>query len=241
MSFWFPGITTPVTSSLTPITDALYDLGSAILRWRDLFISRNATIGGNIAVTGNAAVNGTLSVTGAITFNNTLTGRNILPDGNETRDFGSSAAAYNRGYVKELYHGANAYLTSTATDLTLGSSKELLNLSPTGGSRRVNVNANFGRGAPATKTADFTLGDTENSIISNRGATNTVTLPSAAAYTGREVLIRTIQAFAVNSASANVVPRIGGAAGTAILPATDGAWALLISDGANWQIMMASS
>lgn len=100
------------------------------------------------------------------------------------------------------------------------------------------VNGNLSRGAPVTKTADFTLAATENNIINNRAATNTVTLPAASAYPGREVLMKTIQAQTVVSNASNVVPRAGGAAGTAILAATDGAWALLVSDGTNWEIMM---
>lgn len=90
---------------------------------------------------------------------------------------------------------------------------------------------------PVTKTADFTLGETETFVISDRGATNTVTLPAAASCPGRIVVIKTIQAFTVVSASSNVIPRIGGAAGTAILAATDGAWALLVSNGTAWENM----
>jgi hypothetical protein len=93
---------------------------------------------------------------------------------------------------------------------------------------------------PVTVTTDYTVAANVFSIISNRGATNTLTLPSAATHSGRLLLVRTIQAFAVVSASSNVVPRIGGSAGTAILGASDGAWALLHSDGTNWQIMAGS-
>ena len=67
--------------------------------------------------------------------------------------------------------------------------------------------------------------------------TITLTLESASSVPGRELTIRTIQAQTVVSASSNVVPLIGGAAGTAILAATAGKWALLKSDGTNWQIM----
>lgn len=91
--------------------------------------------------------------------------------------------------------------------------------------------------APVTVTTSFTVGANDFATISNRGATNTATLPAASGATGRLLFFVTIQAFAVNSASSNVVPRIGGAAGTAILPATDGAWALLQSDGTNWIIL----
>jgi hypothetical protein len=94
-----------------------------------------------------------------------------------------------------------------------------------------------GPGAPVTKTADFTLAATENSVIHNRAATNTVTLPAASAWPGRTVRMKTIQAQMVVSASSNVVPLVGGAAGTAILAATAGKWADLTSDGINWVIM----
>jgi hypothetical protein len=94
-------------------------------------------------------------------------------------------------------------------------------------------------GPPITKTGNFTLSDTENRIICNGTGTITVTLPAASSWTGREVMIKTIAAFTVVSASSNVVPLAGGAAGTAILAATAGAWATLVSDGTNWIIMQA--
>lgn len=90
---------------------------------------------------------------------------------------------------------------------------------------------------PKTVTADYTVSRTDKTIVNNRAATNTLTLPAAASFKGRRLHILTIQAQAVNSASSNVVPITGGAAGTAILAAADGAWALLESDGSNWQII----
>lgn len=98
----------------------------------------------------------------------------------------------------------------------------------------------FGRGAPVSKTADWTVANNETHYISNRAATNTVTLPTASSWPGREIYIKTIQAQTVVSASSNVVPSTSATAGTAILPATDGAWALLVSDGTNWIIMSAN-
>lgn len=95
------------------------------------------------------------------------------------------------------------------------------------------------RGAPVTKTASFTLADTENWVICNGTGSIIITFPSAASWTGREVMIKTIAAFTVVSASSNIVPLIGGAAGTAILAATAGKWATLVSDGTNWVIMAA--
>jgi hypothetical protein len=90
----------------------------------------------------------------------------------------------------------------------------------------------------ATKTSDFTLADTEGWIINNKsGSTCTVTLPAASSWAGRAVTFKNLQLQTLVSASSNVVPLIGGAAGTAILPGLVGSWATLVSDGTNWVIM----
>lgn len=102
---------------------------------------------------------------------------------------------------------------------------------------KLQVNGSFALAAPVTVATDYTVAAGVTFVISNRGATNTLTLPAAASNTGRLLIVSTIQAFTVVSASSNVVPRTGGAAATAILPATDGAWAMLVSDGSNWIIM----
>lgn len=56
----------------------------------------------------------------------------------------------------------------------------------------------------------------------------------------REVMIKTIAAQTVVSNASNVVPIDGSAAATAILAATAGKWATLVSDGTNWVIMAAN-
>lgn len=91
--------------------------------------------------------------------------------------------------------------------------------------------------APVTKTTSFTVADTERNIICNGAASITVTLPAASTVTGRAIYIKTIAAFTVVSASSNVVPLTSATAGTAILAATAGKWARLVSDGTNWVIM----
>lgn len=104
---------------------------------------------------------------------------------------------------------------------------------------KLQVNGSFGLNAPVTVTTNYTVADNVNFIISNRAATNTLTLPAAASNTGRVLYVSNIGgAFAVISASSNVVPRAGGSAGTAIIPATggDGAWVMLVCDGTNWII-----
>lgn len=92
--------------------------------------------------------------------------------------------------------------------------------------------------APVIKTADFTVGDTETFLINNKsGSACTVTLPAAASWPGRILVIKTIQAQAVNSASSNVKPAASNTAGTAIVGGTAGLWAMLVSDGTNWVVM----
>jgi hypothetical protein len=104
------------------------------------------------------------------------------------------------------------------------------------------INGNLSRGAPVTKTGDFTLAATENWVLNNKGSACVVTLPAASSWIGREVHFTNIGgAFTLTSASSNVVPKAGGAAGTAILAATDGVWATLVSDGTNWVITQAGT
>lgn len=111
-----------------------------------------------------------------------------------------------------------------------------------GANRFASVSGSFGRGVPVTKTADFTVAATENWLINNKGSACVVTLPAAATFPGRELHFTNIGgAFALTSNASNVVPKAGGAAGTAILAATDGVWATLVSDGTNWIITQAGT
>ena len=92
--------------------------------------------------------------------------------------------------------------------------------------------------APVTKTADFTVADTETFLINNKtGSACLVTLPAAASWTGRILVFKTVQALAITSASSNVIPAAGGAAGTALVSGTAGNWAIIVSDGTSWVIM----
>ena len=89
--------------------------------------------------------------------------------------------------------------------------------------------------APVSTAVNLTVATTSKSIICT--AVAVLTLPAPATYTGRELLIKNTTAATVTSASANVVPLLGGAASTAILAATAGKTATLVSDGTNWIIM----
>lgn len=92
----------------------------------------------------------------------------------------------------------------------------------------------------ATSAATLTIGtddDVESVIF---GAACTVTLPAAANSIGREIWLVTTGANAIISNAANVVPIVGGAAGTAILAAVAGRWARIKCNGTNWNIIAAN-
>ena len=93
----------------------------------------------------------------------------------------------------------------------------------------------FAPSAPVTKTANFTVADTEVWLINNKsGSTCTATLPAASSWSGRVLRFQNYQAQTLVSASSNVVPLAGGAAATSILLASTGDSATLVSDGTNW-------
>lgn len=95
--------------------------------------------------------------------------------------------------------------------------------------------------APVTQTGTtYTIGAQDHAVILTNAATVTLTLPAAASFTGRILQLKTTGGGDVISASSNVVPRAGGAAGTAILAVTAGSWAQLQSDGTNWVVMAGS-
>jgi hypothetical protein len=149
-----------------------------------------------------------------------------------------STGTNNFGFYSNIASASNSwnfFANGTANNAFAGSSRFGSTTAP---ANTVDITGSFGRGAPVTKVADFSLGTAENWVINNKaGSTCTVTLPAASSWTGREVMIMNYQAQTVVSASSNVVPSGGGAAGTAILAATAGKCATLVSDGTNWIIM----
>jgi hypothetical protein len=132
------------------------------------------------------------------------------------------------------------YSGSWLTDMTLNSSGNL-GVGTTTPVNKLDVNGSFGRGAPVTKTADFTLAANENWIICDKaGSALTVTLPAASSWAGREIMLKNVQtSYGVQSASANVIPFAGGSAATSILSAGV-ADATLVSNGTAWVISQTS-
>jgi hypothetical protein len=85
-------------------------------------------------------------------------------------------------------------------------------------------------------TATYTVLPTDCSLIQINTA-SVYTLPNVSSYPGRILKILNRYAGTITSATSNVVPLAGGAAGTAIIAATAGKYVTLQSDGNLWQII----
>jgi hypothetical protein len=87
--------------------------------------------------------------------------------------------------------------------------------------------------------ATYTMQAADSSLIIS--TTNcTITLLAASSYSGRILFVKNRTANSLTSASSNVVPIGSSTAGTTILAATAGKFAMLQSDGTNWITMMSN-
>lgn len=169
-----------------------------------------------VSANGFAGTVATSTTTPAITLTTSITG---LLYGNGTALAATTVSAplnYSAGTlsIPVATSSANGYLSST--DWSTFNNKQSVS-------------------APVTKTADFTVAATDLWLINNKsGSTCTATLPTASSYSGRVLHFQNYQAQTLVSASSNVVPLAGGAAGTSILLASSGDSATLVSDGTNW-------
>ena len=172
-----------------------------------------------VSANGFAGTVATSTTTPAITISTSITG---LLYGNGTAIAAatvSSPLSYSAGTlsIPVATSSANGYLSST--DWTTFNNKQSTS-------------------APVTYTANFSVATTDNWIINNKsGSSCTATLPAASSFSGRVLRFQNYQAQTLVSASSNVVPIGGGAAGTSILLASAGDQATLVSDGTNWIMM----
>ena len=99
------------------------------------------------------------------------------------------------------------------------------------------LNGSLARGYYKIIGSTYTIQDTDTWITADYAGTVTVTLPTASSFPGRELHFRTIQNQAIISNASNVIPLIGGSAGTALVLSIAGSVATLVSDGTSWQTM----
>lgn len=103
-----------------------------------------------------------------------------------------------------------------------------------------NGNAALARTSQRITTSSYTVTDADCWLLNQAGGTLTLTLPTL--DRGREIMVTNQAAQAVVSAASDVVPIDGSTAGTAILPATAGAWCTLVGQrtgtfSTQWRVM----
>jgi len=246
-----------INSDFDPATDNTYDLGRVGHEWRDLYIDGTANIDSLIADTAdinggtidNTTIGATtpqngsfvdLSVTGTTSFDGAqgTSGQVLTSAGTGNTPTWTTPTTGTVTAVSVVSANGLAGTSSGGATpaLTLSTSiTGILKGNGTAISAAVVNTDYFAPSAPVTKTANFTVADTEVWLINNKsGSTCTVTLPTASSWTGRVLRFQNYQVQTVVSASSNVVPLAGGAAGTSILLASSGDSATLVSDGSNW-------
>lgn len=193
-------------------------------------VNETATaITGNISTTGNANITGYVSATGQL-ISTLANGTAPLVVTSTTQ-----VANLNVATAGSLINGNSNVQVAANANVTISSvgNANILTVTGTG----IVVSGSIKTSAPATKTGDFTVGINENWLVLNGVGVITVTLPSASAYVGRAITLKTITAQPVNSNASNVVPINTDVPGASILDGTDGEWATLVSDGTNWITM----
>jgi len=212
------------------ITGANITFSGTIAGGNFTFTLGNTTAAINIGTSqssGTIILGGTSS-TGAITV-----GRST---GAQTLNFGTGATT--SGTTKTVNVGT-AGVSGSITNINIGSAVSGATGTTAINSLNTSVNG-FEATVPRTiNAATYTQLVDDYSLIVTTTAP-TITLLSAATYTGKILFIKNITATAVISASSNVVPLGSATAGTAILAATAGKFAMLQSDGTNWVVMMAN-
>ncbi|MFA9203249.1 MAG: hypothetical protein ACEQSD_04545 [Flavobacteriales bacterium] len=249
--------TTPAITMSTSISGLLYGNGTALAA--TTVSAPLAYSAGTLSITqSGAASNGYLSSTDWNTFNNKqpagtyVTAVSVVSANGlaGTSSGGATPALTLSTTITGLLKG-NGTAISAATSGTdyapATSGTSILYGNGAGGFSNVTVGSglSFTAGtlaattsapsAPVTQTANFTVAATDVWLINNKsGSTCTVTLPTASTNSGRVLYFQNYQVQALVSASSNVVPLAGGAAGTSILLASSGDSATLVSDGSNW-------
>jgi hypothetical protein len=181
------------------------DLGIGITNGSGSITIKNTGVLSNIAGTGISVSSATGNVTIANTGVLSVTGTApVVSSGGQNPAISMPAATAS----------VNGYLTST--DWNTFNNKQSV-------------------AAPTTvSTATYSVAATDLWMINNYAGTLTLTLPAASSYSGRVLNIQNYQAFTVVSATSNVIPIAGGAAGTSILLASVGDRCTLVSNGTNW-------
>jgi hypothetical protein len=213
-------------------------------------IAGNTAVGQQTLLTitsgyGNTAigyVSGSAITTGA---NNTTLGYNSgasISTGGNNIAIGQNAGTNQATGTYNVYIGAGSYASAAgvSNEIVIGAvGGKGANTAYIAGSTVYHEGSIALKSPTTVNAATYTMASTDSSLIIT--TTNcTITLLSAATYTGRILYIKNITAHSLTSNASNVVPLGSATAGTAILAATAGKFAMLQSDGTNWITMMSN-
>ena len=173
-------ITVPGTvNSNLLFTDATYDIGaSGATRPRDMFLSRNLTVGGTLTLAGGVNLNGNVTVgdssADTLTINSTITSNLIFTD--NTYDIGASGATRPRSLflAGNITAAGNQTLTGALTvDSTTDSSSTTTGSIQTDGGVGIAKALFVGTTANIAGVATFSAGSAAAPAITTTGDTNT--------------------------------------------------------------------
>jgi len=101
--------------AIVPVTDGDIDLGvTSTNRFKHLYLSGNATVGGILTTTGNTTFSGTLGVTGVATFSDTVCGTDFCSTGTSTL----ATVDINAGTIDNTVIGATTPVAGSFTTLS---------------------------------------------------------------------------------------------------------------------------
>jgi hypothetical protein len=188
-----------LATGLTWVTDNINDIGaSGANRARDLFLGRNAAIGGTLAVTGvatlsnNATVGGTLGVTGATTLSSTLAVTSNATVGGTLGVTGATTLSSTLSVSNNATVGGTLGVTGVTT---LSSTLGVTGATTLSSTLSVSNNATVGGtlGVTGATTLSSTLEVTSNATVGGTlGVTGATTLSSTLGVTGATTLSSTL-------------------------------------------------
>lgn len=239
-------LTAAANVTITPAIGSVTGLGANVPAWLATASSANlfAALTTKTGSGGNVMFSTSPTATGSFT----VTGGDTLIDANQFYRVGGQAALSSDGstFIRvgsgvaldlQLYAGAlRGAVFNASGSMALGSTTD------PGGTGNMKIAGAYFSAVPVTLTGtSASMGASDSTAIFNASGTFTYTLVSPTGVnSGRELIVKSIAAQIVNSASSNVVPLAGGAAGTALLASGAGKWARLKSDGTNWITMEAN-
>lgn len=217
------GDTLTITSTLVSnliFTDNTYDIGaSGATRPRDLFLARNAVVGGALDVVGNVAVN-TSKFTVAASSGNTVVAGTLGVTGVATF---TAAPVFSAGIPSTV--GATQLLVASSGTTTSTSAENLLTVALSGLTAKDNIKIFYSLEAVTQNSGAVTLYSTTDSV-------DLVDLGNPAAGSTRqgEALVRQDQTGATKtrgvSIRVNETSTVSGNSTTATITAWTGSWTL---------------